>query len=110
MRDPELMVSLLRQMASDNYGRLTMPASFGMSAEVQRRCHHLELLIDAGRAEWTGPQETIVRITNAGYDFINAVDQGEEFISRFLELVNKGIRVGEAMDTIVELVSKSMQG
>ena len=102
------MMSLLRDMASDSYGRMTMPASFGMSAEEQKRRHHLELLIDAGRAEWTGAQESIARITNAGYDFINAVDQGEEFISRFLNLVSKGIKVGQAMDTIVELVSKSV--
>ena len=109
MRDPKLMLSLLRQMASDDYGRLTMPASFGMSAEEQRHRHHLELLIDAGRAEWTGRQMSIARITNAGYDFINAVDQGEEFINRFLNLINKGIRVGQAMDTIVEMVSKSVE-
>ena len=100
-------MSLLREMAGDNYGRLVMPATLGMSAEKQKQRHHLELLIDAGRAEWTGQQESIARITNAGYDFINAVDQGEEFIRKFLDLIGKGIRVGKAMDTIVELVSNS---
>ena len=96
MRDPKLMMSLLREMASDNYGRMMMPASIGMSAEEQRRRHHLELLIDAGRVEWTGPQKSMTRVTNAGYDFINAVNQGEEFLHRFLELIDKGIRVGQA--------------
>ena len=73
----------------------------------RRRRHHLELLIDAGHAEWTSDQMSIARITNAGYDFINAVDQGESYKQRFLELFNTGMKYAQAAKAVVDLFSAS---
>ena len=110
MRDPELMLSLLREMAGDDYGRISMPATFGMAAAEQRQRHHLELLIDAGHAEWTSHQKSIARITNAGYDFVNAVDQGEPYLRKFLERFNAGVRYAKAAKEVVDLLSGSGRG
>ncbi len=53
MRDPEVMLSLLREMSDDDNGWIVMPATMGMSVHAQRRRHQLQLLIDAGHAQWT---------------------------------------------------------
>ena len=105
MRDPELMLALLRGMAGDDYGRVTMPAFMGMSPDEQRQRHHLELLIDAGHAEWTSHQMAIARITNTGYDFINAVDQDEMYRRKFLDLFNDGMKYAKAAKVVVDLLS-----
>ena len=74
MRDPEIMLSLLKEMAGDDSGWIVAAAHFGMSVDEQRHHHHVELLIDAGHAEWKDPKG-VARITNAGYDFIDAVEK-----------------------------------
>ena len=71
MRDGELLPALLREMAASQDGRSELVKTLGMGEEEQRRCHHMELLADAGLAEWDGRK--FPRITNAGYDFIEAV-------------------------------------
>ena len=48
MRDPEVMLSLLREMSDDDNGWIVMPATMEMSVHAQRRRHQLQLLIDAG--------------------------------------------------------------
>ena len=90
MRDPEVMLSLLREMAGDDNGRIVVAAHFGMSVDEQRRRHHAELLIDAGHAQWKDPKG-VARITNAGYDFIDAAEKQERVRTKFLELFKAGI-------------------
>jgi len=67
MRDSELELSLLREMANSPGYQIMMPAHLGMSEQELHRRHHLQLLIDDGYADWTGPQRSIARITSAGH-------------------------------------------
>ena len=71
MRDSELELSLLREMANSPGYQIMMPAHLGMSEEELRHRHHLKLLVDDGYAEWTGPQQSIVRITSSGHHRLN---------------------------------------
>lgn len=104
MRDPDLMLSLLREMADDDSGWIAIPATMGMRAHELRRRHQLELLIDAGHAQWTSPQMSVARITNAGYDFINAVEMQETVRAKFLELFKAGIPYLNAASTAMGLL------
>ena len=74
MRDPEVMLSLLREMAGNDDGSIAA-LHVGMSSDAQRLYHHADLLVDAGYAQWTSIG--VARITNAGYDFIDAVEKQE---------------------------------
>ena len=89
MRDPELMLSLLREMAARDDGRIVAVLTFEPRVDAERRYHHLELLVDADHALWTSMG--VVRITNAGYDFIAAVDHGEGVHKKFLALLERGL-------------------
>ena len=93
MRDPEVMLSLLREMAGNDGGWIVAPAQAHMEMsheDGERRCHHVELLVDAGHAQWNNDQELVARITNAGYDFIDAVEKQERVHTKFLELFKAG--------------------
>lgn len=108
MRDPELMLSLLDEMSRDGMGRLAIPMTFGMGEQEQRRRHHVELLVDAGHVEWQGGKQDIARITNAGYDFLNAVTnpkRGKEAWSKFVDLFNGGVSYVRAAQSVVNLAS-----
>ena len=52
MRDPEAMLSFLKEMAAHDDGWIVAPAHMGMSVDEQRCHHHVELLADAGHAQW----------------------------------------------------------
>ena len=104
MRDPEVMLSLLREMSDDDNGWIVMPATMGMSVHAQRRRHQLQLLIDAGHAQWTTSQMSVARITNAGYDFINAVGRRENVRVKFFERLNDGITYLNAVRAAMDLL------
>ena len=109
MRDPELMISLLKEMSEDNMGHLIIPMTFGMDECEQQRRHHVELLVDAGHAQWTGGKQDIARITNAGYDFLNAATNpthGEKVWSRFIDTFNSGVSYARAAQAAMEFVTK----
>ena len=114
MRNHELMLSLLEEMSKDDLGRLTVRIKYGMDKQQKQRRHHVELLIDAGHAEWTDskldPLE-IVRITNAGYEFLNAANNprnGEKAMAKFVKLLDSGVPYARAAQTVVEWVAKAM--
>ena len=97
------MLSLLREMADDENGRIVVPQHFGMSKEEQSRRHHVELLIDAEHAEWTSEQESIARLTNTGYDLVNAIYARDNDKRKFLELLSRGVAYIDAANTAVTL-------
>ena len=108
MRDPELMVGLLSEMSKNDMGRLIIPMAFGMG-EHEERHHHVELLVDAGHAEWVNDDHDIARITNAGYDFLNAATNpanGKEAKTKFVDLFNSGVSYARATQSVVDWVSK----
>jgi len=68
MRDPELMLALLKAMSEDAEGCLHLVCRNENSDN--KRYHHAELLVDAGHAAWRSPPTSTVRITFKGYDFL----------------------------------------
>lgn len=66
MRDKEMMIALLTEMAEDSEGRILI-------FEADERFHQAELLEDAGLARWK--HKAVLRITNRGYELHNALDQ-----------------------------------
>ena len=113
MRDPELMLSLLREMSEDKdkMGRLIIPMTLDMDERQLQRHHHMELLVDAGHAQWTNDDHHIARITNAGYDFLNAATNpthGEKAKARFVELFNSGVAYARAAQAAVDVVAKAV--
>ena len=109
MRDPELMVGLLEEMSKNDMGRLPIPITFGMNERQQQRRHHVELLVDAGHAQWLGNRTRVARITNAGYDFLNAATNpanGKEAKTKFVDLFNGGASYARATQSVVDWVSK----
>ena len=106
MRDPDLMLSLLREMSEHSSGWVIMPATLGMSELEMHRRHQLELLIDSGHAVWTGPNRDIARITSAGYDFLAATENFEPVRERFLERINAGIPYLDAVRVAMDLLGR----
>ena len=102
MRDPELLIVLLRNMAEQPNGRISVPVHFGMSEGEQRRKHHMELLNDAGLVEWYDIKKH-PRITNLGYDFIEAIDKKKGARERFFEVLDTGAPLLSAINAIADL-------
>lgn len=108
MRNPELMLDVLREMSRVPSGQTQSGfMAINPTEESQSRCHHFDLLVDVGHAEWVSNDKTIARITNEGYDFLNAVDQGDRYFEKFIELFNKGVRFVDAASKIVDMVGKA---
>ena len=103
MRDPKQSLSLLRRMAAETDGRLKFTRTMGMDEKKQREAHHLELLADAGLVEWWG--DKFPRITNNGYDFIEAVDKNPESMEVFLEKIGRGIPLAQAIIAALKILS-----
>ena len=107
MRDPKLMLSLLEEMSKSEDGTLPMPAL--RHAEYRRCRHHVDLLVDADHAKWLSERRQSVRITNAGYDFLNAATNpthGEKVWSRFIDTFNSGVPYARAAQAAVEFITK----
>lgn len=105
MRDPDLMLKLLREMSDAEMGRKTVLRTYGMSEAEQAERHHLELLVDAGHAKWIESGKHTARMTNDGYDFLSAIDRGKGTKAKFTELFNDGVPYVKAALEIVKMVS-----
>ena len=102
MRDPELLVSLLRKMAQQPDGRIRMIIHFGMSESERNRKFHIELLTDAGLVEWYDTNK-YPRITNAGFDFIEALDKKNGAGEKFIEVLDTGAPLLNAVNAVADL-------
>ena len=102
MRDPELLITLLREMADRPDGRIVMAVTLGMSEEEQRRKLHIELLADAGLVEWYDTKK-FPRITSAGFDFIEAINKRKGARERFLEVLDTGAPLLSAVSAVASL-------
>ena len=103
MRDPELLLNLLKEMAEKPNGRITtIRVYMGMSPTELARKHHVELLADAGLVEWFDTN-TFPRITNAGYDFIEAINKKKGARKRFLEVLETGAPLLNAVGAVAAL-------
>ncbi len=81
-----------------------------LDMEAQQRHHHMELLVDAGHAQWTNDDHCMARITNAGYDFLDAIRSpasGKQATAKFIEF-NGGVSYARAAQAVVDFVAKTM--
>ena len=103
MRDPELLISLLREMAQEPDGRIkSITVHLGMSDDEQKRKLHVELLADAGLVEWFEVSK-FPRITNAGFDFIEAIDKKKGAWEKFVEKLETGAPLLNAVNAVADL-------
>ena len=107
MRDPELMRDLLEEMANEIDGEILVPRMEG--DEARRRHHHADLLADCGHAEWitldSGGDPSMLRITNAGYDFLQAIQHetdGPKRWNQVLAWVREGVAWSDAAARLVD--------
>ena len=106
MRDPELMIRLLKEMANDSYGHVMITKTLGMGEDKLHRIHQIELLVDAGLAEWRS--DSMVRITNSGYDFIGAIGQDKSYKQKFEGWLDRGLSLANAAAKVIELAGKAI--
>lgn len=104
MRDIDLMLRLLREMSSEPMGRTNALQTMGMSDDDQSRFHNIEILIDAGHVERVS--ESRVRITNDGYDFLNAIDKNISLRAKLDELLQKGKPFVDAVRMIFSVIQQ----
>ena len=104
MRDPDLMLELLREMSQEATGQTqTYFMAINPTKDSQKRCHHFDLLVDAGHAEWVSNEKTIARITNSGYDFLIAIQQNEDLKTVFIDRFKRGMPyVKNALDIVAK--------
>ena len=106
MRDTELMIALLKEMAEDSYGHVMLIKTLGMGESTQSRLHHAELLADEGLADWRS--DSMLRITNHGYEFLAAIEQDKSYREKFADWLDRGASVASATAKIVELAGKAI--
>ena len=99
MRDSDLLIQMLGEMAQDPSGRILVPWYAG---EDGTNVHHAELLVDAGHADWTS--EGVVRITNDGYDFLNAIQAQPKAKVEFKKYFDSGLPYADAAMKAIEFV------
>ena len=106
MRDPELLIQMLKEMSEDVPGRIHAPIYAGGTGDDYKRRHHVELLVDAGHAEWVSKH--MARITMDGYDFLNACDKQPEVRTKFLSLCKRGLPYVKATIEAIKVFEKLM--
>ena len=103
MRDPELLITLLSRMSADPGGKIEVERYFGRTGRQEIDLHHILLLVDCGYAKWTSTRQEEVRITNDGYDFLNAVGQNASLKDKFLDYFNRGMPLVDAAMKVISL-------
>ena len=125
MRDPELLLGLLREMANSPNGEIKSPlwaisherissedrqdnslpdlVSPRPDTEQNRRCHHMMLLAEVHLVEWDHRWSS-PRITNAGYDLVEAVDKNQKCMDEFLEKMKAGTPLLQAVKATLKLL------
>ncbi len=101
MVDPEQLVSVLQEMATTPAEELHCPWDPVMTAEERERRDLVEFLVGAGHAEWTSQAQTTARITNAGYDVVDAVGATDGVIGALRGHLNDGMTWVRACRKIV---------
>lgn len=108
MRDYDLLISILKEMADPNNGYpgcILVVKTLGMSQDELNRDLHARLLVDAGLAIWENEQ--LLRITNQGFDFLNAVDKQPELKEKAHRMLDKGIPYVNVVLKILELAGSA---
>lgn len=101
MIEPEQLVSVLQEMAAAPAEELHCPWDPVMPASERAQRDHVEFLVGAGHAEWTSRAQTTARITNAGYDVVDAVGAANGVIDALRRHLNDGMTWVHACRKIV---------
>lgn len=102
MRDPEILIELLKAMANKETGSIPILGGFRLDPNTR---HHADLLVDAGHAEWN-ESKNMLRITIDGYDFLNAIDKQPNAMERFSSLLTNGSPYVDAALSAVDVAKK----
>ena len=104
MRNVDLMIELLEEMSKSPDGQILLVRTFGMSDQDLERFHQAELLNDAGLAFRIS--DSAIRITNSGYDFLNAINQDRSrYIAKCDELLGKGKALLKVANDVIAIVN-----
>lgn len=107
MRDPELLLRQLKAMRKSPWGEI-LPSGAGAvpSNEYPSRVvkHHIDLLIEVKHAKTLDSGS--VAITNAGYDFLEALERDPSLWEQFLSNLEKGKPLVTATSNIINLASR----
>ena len=104
MRDINQMIDLLEEMDNDPGGFILVRNTLNMSSAQRKRYHHAELLTDAGLA--LQKSDSGFRITNGGYDFLNAVKQDRpKYIAKAKELLEQGKSLLDVVAQVISIVN-----
>ena len=105
MRNPEKLLTLLDAMRiAPNGQTIIAPGRFGSSEEQQEQQHHAALLVDAKLAQWTGPGQTILRITHGGYELLEKLEQDAKWRTKFCKLLKSGKTVSDVAATVMKAI------
>ena len=105
MRNADFMIEILNEMNNTVDGQILFVQTLGMSEIEREHRHHAELLDDAGLATWKS--ESMLRITNKGYDFLNAIGQDKRYIESFKTLLAQGKSLLEVANKIISIVNST---
>ena len=98
------MIELLEEMGNVIDGQILIVRTMGMSEQKRERHHHAELLSDAGLATWKS--DSMIRITNHGYDFLNAINQDPPtYTAKCKELLGQGKTLLDVANTVISIVT-----
>lgn len=101
MRDPELLINVLRETSQYESGMIMLVKPFDENV-----VHHLNLLIDAELGVERG--DYLMEITNAGYDFLNAIEANPDKEKMWVDLLNNGATLARACEKVTEDVNKGL--
>ncbi len=108
MRNVDMMIRLLEEMSKDPGGQILLVSTLAMSNQSLARRHQADLLNDAGLAIWKS--ESAIRITNGGYDFLNAINQDRpQYVAKCKELLGKGMTLVNVAKDIISIVNAARQ-
>lgn len=100
MKNVDHLIDLLEEMNKEPDGRVIVLRTFGMSEVDAARYHHTELLVDAKLASQVS--DSVFRITHAGYDFLEKVNQDRKgYHEKCEELFSKGKSVLEVINLLI---------
>ena len=111
MRDLDLMRKMLQEAAENEDGRIVVLVIRGGG---RKEYHQVELLVDSKLMEWvpgsgsTSGRPQAARVTEQGYEFLQAVSQGpgaEERWRKFGEEVDRGVRLVHAVTRIIGMMA-----
>lgn len=97
MRNIGAMIAVLEEAAQARDGRIIATLDGGGTH------HQVELLADCGLVEWVS--DYVARITNKGYDFLQALERKEGFREQLQRYLDRGMPIVNAIAKVMGWLS-----